>query len=150
MDSPSFLNFIEITMMKQKQTLPILPVLFSRVQTPPLLRAPFWFLVSLLLALLSGLLLFARVAELVTSGIIQAGFDQQRAQLTSALLLAACAALLGATLTQRKFGAMVGAVLAFSLCYLVPFLQQEVHPDLGYEAVTWNHSMTRPSFIRLV
>ena len=84
--------------------------------------------VSLFFSLISGFFLFALWNEQAISGIIQAGFDDQRAQLTSALLLAASAAFIGAAFTKRKFGAIVGAVLPFGLRYLGPFIQHEQQP----------------------
>ena len=85
-------------------------------------------LLALLISLLSGLLLFTLFNTTLITGIIQAGFDLQRAQLTSSLLLAVVAALVGALLTRRKAGAILGAELMMIITYLLPFINQEMRP----------------------
>ena len=84
---------------------------------------------SFLLALLVGALLFRdSVINEAVSTIILFGIDQQRALLIAALLMAAGAALVGAAVGKRKFGAILGAGFVFVLGYLIGFLQQELRP----------------------
>src|SRR5947209_20044048 len=74
---------------------------------------------SLLLALLSGVLLFniAFRGDL-TNTIISASLDPLRAALITALVLAAVAALTGAAVGRRKAAAMVGAGTVLATTYI--------------------------------
>ena len=110
--------------MKYKQ-----PSLFSRYRAKRLLPV-LWFLVSLLLAILGGRLLFTSSIEGITTVIINVGLDPQRAQFIAALLLTLGAACIGATLGRRKAGAAVGAGLIFGFNYLYGFIQTQLKPVL--------------------
>ena len=84
---------------------------------------------SLLLALLSGLLLFnAPFRGELTSAIVSNGLDPLRAALFAALLLAAGAALTGAAVGRRKVTAIVGAGAFFCTSYLTDFIHLELQP----------------------
>jgi len=84
---------------------------------------------SLLLALLSGVLLFNTTFRGdLTNTIISAGLDPLRAALITALVLAAIAALTGAAIGRRKAAAMVGAGTFFCTSYLVDFIHLELQP----------------------
>lgn len=84
---------------------------------------------SLLAALLSGLLLFNNeVMDQLSSAIIAVGFDLLRARLIAALLLSLCAALTGAMVGRRKLGAILGASLLFFIVYLVDFVRLQLQP----------------------
>lgn len=87
-----------------------------------------WFLVAMSMALLGGILLFTNFLDTLTIQIVSTGLDTQRAQLVAALLLAAGGALIGATLTRRKLGSIIGASIIFYIKYLLPFIQQEQLP----------------------
>ena len=105
------------------------PSFFRRYRYKRLLPV-LWFLVSLLLAFLGGLLLFASSIEGLTTVIINVGLDPQRAQFIAALLLTLGAACIGAILGRRKAGAFVGAGLIFSFSYLYGFIQTQLKPVL--------------------
>lgn len=86
-------------------------------------------LLSLLSALLSGLVLFnTSIIGNLTSFIITTGLDLQRAQLIAALILTSGAALLGAAVGRRRVWAMLGAGSIFCLNYLAVFIQLELQP----------------------
>ncbi|GCE20057.1 alpha/beta hydrolase [Dictyobacter kobayashii] len=109
--------------MKQKQ-----PSMLNQNRAWRLLPV-LWFFVSFLLALLSGLFLFGHtVFDGLAATIITTGLDTMRAQLVSALLLTAGAALTGALFTNRKLGGVVGASVVFVLGYLINFIQTELIP----------------------
>lgn len=105
------------------------PSLFSRFQNKRLLPV-LWFLVSLILAFLAGIFLFASSMEGLTTVIINVGLDPQRAQFIAALLLTLGAACIGALLGRRKAGAFVGAGLIFGFGYLYGFVQTQLKPVL--------------------
>jgi enterochelin esterase-like enzyme len=87
------------------------------------------FLLSLIVALISGILLFQpAVIGNVSSFIINIGLDPLRAQLVSALLLTLATAFLGAIVGRRKLGAILGAWVVFSFGYLNGFIQIEMQP----------------------
>ena len=87
------------------------------------------FILSLSIALVSGILLFQpAVKENVSSAIINVGLDPLRAQLIAALLLTLATAFLGALLGRRKLGAILGAWVVFSFGYLNGFIQLEMQP----------------------
>src|SRR5689334_7095695 len=104
----------------------------------PLLPA----LVALLFALLGGVLLFnTGVYSSITSGIINTGFDELRAQLLTALLLTAVAALIGAGVgsvveaagltggwKRHLPGSILGAGLVFYFSYLAGFIALQMQP----------------------
>ena len=84
---------------------------------------------SLLLALLSGVLLFNTAFRGdLTNTIISAGLDPLRAVLITALVLATIAALTGAAVGRRKTAAMVGAGTFFCTSYLADFIHFELQP----------------------
>lgn len=92
-------------------------------------RSILLFLLSLSIALVSGLLLFqSTVIGNVSSAIINIGLDPLRAQLIAALLLTLAIAFLGAVLGRRKLGAILGAWIVFSIGYLNGFIQLEIQP----------------------
>ena len=87
------------------------------------------FLLSLTIALVSGILLFnPTVIGNVSSAIIGVGLDPLRAQLIAALLLTLATAFLGAAFGRRKLGAILGAWIVFSFGYLNGFIQLEMQP----------------------
>ncbi len=90
-----------------------------------------WFLVSLLIAVLGGILLFGHgmIDGLITT-IINVGLDPLRSQLIAALIMTAGAALIGAALGRRKSGALVGAGIIFCFAYLLGFIQSQLQPVL--------------------
>ena len=99
--------------------------LFSLRQNKPVLL----FLISLIIALLSGVLFFnTAVISNLSSIIINIGLDPLRAQLITALLLTLATALIGAVFGHRKLGAMLGAWIVFSFGYLNGFTQLEMQP----------------------
>jgi enterochelin esterase-like enzyme len=86
-------------------------------------------LLALLIALLSGVLLFnTSVISALVSTIISVGLDPLRAQLLAALMMTAGAALLAAIGGRRKLGAMLGAAVVFWFGYLAGFIQLERQP----------------------
>jgi len=87
------------------------------------------FLISLLLSLLGGGLLFsaALIGSLI-SFIIDIGLDPLRAQLIAALIMTAGAALIGAVWGRQRPGAIVGATSVFCLSYLANFIRLEEQP----------------------
>ncbi len=86
-------------------------------------------LVALLIALLSGVLLFNNsVISALVSTIITIGLDPQRAQLIAALMMTAGTTLLAAIGGRRKLGAILGAVVIFWFGYLAGFIQLERQP----------------------
>ncbi len=108
-----------------KQSITPSKLRFSLQQKRPILL----FLVSLIIALVSGILLFqTAVIGNVSSAIIDVGLDPLRAQLIAALLLTLVTALIGAVFGRRKLGAMLGAWIVFSLGYLNGFIQLELQP----------------------
>jgi enterochelin esterase-like enzyme len=94
-------------------------------RTLPLL----WSLPALFLSLMSGIYLFSNT---VFSGpatvIINIGLDPLRAQLVTALMMTAGAALIGATLGRRRFAALIGATCIFLIDYLYGFIHTELQP----------------------
>jgi enterochelin esterase-like enzyme len=98
---------------------------FSLQQKRPILL----FLISLIIALVSGILLFnTAVIDNLSSTIIGVGLDPLRAQLIAALLLTLATAFIGAVFGRRKLGAMLGAWIVFSFGYLNGFTQLELQP----------------------
>jgi enterochelin esterase-like enzyme len=92
-------------------------------------RSILLFLLSLSIALVSGLVLFhPTVLANVSSAIINVGLDPLRAQLIAALLLTLATAFLGAMFGRRKLGAILGAWIVFSIGYLNGFIQLEMQP----------------------
>lgn len=88
-----------------------------------------FFLLSLIVALTSGIVLFhPEVMVNVSSTIISVGLDPLRAQLIAALLLTLATAFLGALIGRRKLGAILGAWVVFSFGYLNGFIQLEMKP----------------------
>ncbi|HYT41812.1 MAG TPA: hypothetical protein VEP90_05670, partial [Methylomirabilota bacterium] len=87
------------------------------------------FLISLAIALVSGILLFnPAVIGNASSAIIDVGLDPLRAQLIAALLLTLATAFVGAVFGRRKLGAILGAWIFFSFGYLNGFIQLEMQP----------------------
>ena len=87
------------------------------------------FLISLAIALVSGILLFnPAVIGNASSAIIGVGLDPLRAQLIAALLLTLATAFVGAVFGRRKLGAILGAWIVFSFGYLNGFIQLEMQP----------------------
>jgi enterochelin esterase-like enzyme len=89
------------------------------------------FFVSLIIALISGILLFnPAVSNNLRSTIIDVGLDPFRAQLIAALIMTAASALVGAAIGRKKLGALLGSWIVFSLDYLIGFIQFEMQPML--------------------
>src|SRR6266581_3583251 len=87
------------------------------------------FFTSLIIALVSGILLFnPAVIDSLSSTITNIGLDPLRAQLIAALLLIAATALAGAIIGRRKLGALLGAWVIFLFDYLFGFIQLETQP----------------------
>jgi enterochelin esterase-like enzyme len=85
--------------------------------------------VALLLALLSGVLLFSNaISGGLTATIITIGLDPLRAQLIAACVLTAGTALAGASLGRHRGGAFLGAESVFYFGYLAGFIQLQVQP----------------------
>ena len=94
-------------------------------RTLPLL----WSLPALLLSLLSGMYLFSStVFNGPATVIINIGLDPLRAQLVTALMMTAGAALAGTTLGRRRFAALIGATCIFLINYLEGFIHTELQP----------------------
>ncbi|GER88867.1 hypothetical protein KDW_30290 [Dictyobacter vulcani] len=109
--------------MKQKQ------IFTPRWQHNKWLIPILWFFVSFLVALLSGFFLFRHtVYDELTATLITTSLDAMRSQLIAALLLTALAAIIGALLTNRKMGAVLGATVVFILRYMITFIQTELIP----------------------
>jgi enterochelin esterase-like enzyme len=86
-------------------------------------------LITLLLTLLCGsLLAVLPLNSDLFSTIMALGLDPLRTQLTTALLLTAGAAGIGALLGRRKAGALLGGGGLFGWSYLFGFLQSELQP----------------------
>ncbi len=97
--------------------------------TPDQKQSILFFLLSLIVALVSGIVLFQpAVMDNVSSAIIAVGLDPLRAQLTAALLLTLATAFLGALIGRRKLGAILGAWIVFFFGYLNGFIQLEMQP----------------------
>lgn len=87
------------------------------------------YLISLLSALLGGILLFSSAGiSSLTFTIIDIGLDPQRAQLIAALVMTAGAALIGTIIGRRKLGAVIGAAIVFWFGYLANFISLELLP----------------------
>jgi enterochelin esterase-like enzyme len=92
--------------------------------------APLWrSLIGLSIALLVALFFFSPpVMTALTAPIAAVGLDPLSSGLISALFLIASAALISAMVSRQRLGAVIGAGVTYSLCYLVPFLHQELLP----------------------
>ena len=89
------------------------------------------FLVSLLLAMLGGLILFrGSLFNGLTNTVISVGLDTLRSQLIAALIMTAGSALIGATLARGKLGSFIGAGTIFCYSFLIRFFQQQMQPLL--------------------
>jgi enterochelin esterase-like enzyme len=112
-----------------------------------------WFSASLFIALLAGILLFYHTAiDGLSSLIITMGIDPLRAQFVAALIMSAGVAFVGATLGQRKLGAIVGAGLVFYFRYLADFIQLQLKPlyDAGGHLEALNpDALTHTSFMMI-
>ncbi len=92
-------------------------------------RSALLFFISLIIALVSGLLLFnPAVIGNLSSTIINVGLDPLRAQLIAVLIMTATTALAGAFIGRNKLGALLGAWVVFSFGYLFGFIQLETQP----------------------
>ena len=97
--------------------------------TPDQKQSILFFLLSLIVALVSGIIFFhPEVMNNVSSAIIAVGLDPLRAQLTAALLLTLATAFLGALIGRRKLGAILGTWIVFYFGYLNGFIQLEMQP----------------------
>jgi enterochelin esterase-like enzyme len=86
-------------------------------------------LIGLGIALLVALFFFSPpVLTTLTTPIAALGLDPLTTGLITVLLLIAGAALTSAMLSRQRLGTVIGAGVAYSLCYLVPFLHQELLP----------------------
>ena len=98
---------------------------FSLLRNLPVLL----FFISLIMALVSGILLFnPAIIGSLSSTIINTGIDQSRAQLIAMLIMTAAAALAGAFIGHSKLGALLGAWIVFLFGYLFGFIQLERQP----------------------
>jgi enterochelin esterase-like enzyme len=87
------------------------------------------FFISLIIALISGILLFnPAVIGGLSSTIINVGLDPSRAQLIAVLIMTAATALAGAVIGRSKLGALLGAWIVFLFGYLFGFIQLETQP----------------------
>ena len=95
----------------------------------PHLFAAILFLISLLIALLSGLLFFnaSLIGNLITT-LSAFGLDPLRARFIASLIMTAGAAFIGAIWVRRKVGALVGASIVFNFAYLLDFIRLEQQP----------------------
>jgi enterochelin esterase-like enzyme len=91
---------------------------------------PALFVLSLMIAVVSGLLLFSNpLFSQLASTIISFGLDPSRSQLIAALIMAMGAALVGAASGRQKLGAVIGSALIFWSKYLNSFIQLELQPS---------------------
>jgi len=89
------------------------------------------FLVSLLCAILGGVILFQpTIFNGLTSAIISLGLDTLRSQFIVTLIMTAGSALIGAALGRLKLGAFVGGGIVFCNEFLISFFQQQKQPLL--------------------
>jgi S-formylglutathione hydrolase FrmB len=108
--------------------IPLLPFRHVVIHAKQFLLTIRLLIAALIISIMSGFILFALLNTALITGIIQAGFDPQRAQFTSVLILTVCAALVGATFTTCRSGAILGAELIFVINYLIPFVELEIRP----------------------
>jgi len=106
--------------------------------------APLWrSLIGSGITLLVAVFFFSPpVMTALTTPIAAVGLDPLTAELISALLLIAGAALTSAMVSRQRLGTVIGAGVTYSLCYLVPFLHQELSPHYnpGGHLETFNAS----------
>jgi len=106
--------------------------------------APPWrCLIGLGIALLVALIFFSPiVVTALTTPIAAVGLDPLTTGLISALLLIAGAALASAMVSRQRLAVVIGAGITYSLCYLLPFLHQELlpHYDSGGHLEMFNAS----------
>lgn len=87
------------------------------------------FVLSLMISVISGLLLFSSpLFGQLTSTIISFGLDPSRSQLIVALIMPMGAALAGAAFGRHEPGAVIGSALIFWSKYLNSFIQLELQP----------------------
>jgi enterochelin esterase-like enzyme len=98
---------------------------FSKRQS----RSPLLFGLSLVLALICGLLLFHELPfGQLTSALISLGLDPSRSQFLAALILTLAAALPAAALGRHRLAALLGSALIFCSQFLRSFLQLQLQP----------------------
>ncbi|TMC21532.1 MAG: hypothetical protein E6J34_09350 [Chloroflexi bacterium] len=86
-------------------------------------------IISLLVALISGIILFRKTFFGQLTGIIvNIGLDLQRSQLIAALIIILGTTLIASALGRSKLGAMIGASILFCIRYLYSFLRFELQP----------------------
>lgn len=93
-----------------------------------------WFrwLAGVILALLSGqILVWVGVGAQIDAQFAQLGFDADRIFLLTSLLLVLLSSLGAGMLVQRGGAAWLGGLLLFVVHYLLPFVQQALHPGLS-------------------
>lgn len=91
----------------------------------------FQFFVSLLFAVIGGLILFRpSIFYRLTNMVISVGLDTLRSQLIAALIVTAGSALIGTALARGKLGAFIGAGTVFCYRFLIGFFQQQSQPLL--------------------
>jgi enterochelin esterase-like enzyme len=100
-------------------------------------------LIGLCIALLVAVFFFSPVVmTALTTPIVAVGLDPLTTGLISALVLIAGAALTSAMVSRQRLGTVIGAVVIYSLSYVVPFLHHELlpHYDPGVHLEALNAS----------
>ena len=124
-------------MSAQREPEPVRPSFFQRY-------APFWrFLIGFSITLLVALFFFSTpVQTALTTPIVAVGLDPLTTGLISALFLIAGASLASAMVSRQRLGTVIGAGVAYSLSYVMPFVHQELlpHYDPGGHLETFNAS----------
>ena len=107
--------------------------------------SPLWrSLIGLIIALLTALFFFSPVVMTpFITPIVAIGLDPLTTALISALLLITSAGLVSAMVSRQRLGTAIGAGIAYSLSYILPFMHQALlpHYDPGGHLETLNTSV---------